>query len=77
MAASKDRSIVIFRDHRHNPKNVTAATPNLDSKRMGRTKKWERFGRDVLKRVLEGEEGVEEAERTIYMEDPTSSRHTP
>ena len=44
---------------------------------MGRTKKWERFGRDVLKRVLEGEEGVEEAERTIYMEDPTSSRYTP
>lgn len=67
-ATFKDCSIII-RGHEDNVKSATVTIIDLDSKSLGRMKKWEKLDRDVVKCTLEAEEGVEEAEKRACAED--------
>lgn len=75
-ASFKDCSIII-RGHEDNVKSATVTIIDLDSKSIGRMKKWEELDRDVVKCTLEAEEGVEEAEKRTCLEDTASSQRIP
>ena len=75
-ATFKDCSIII-RGHEDNVKSATVTIIDLDSKSLGRMKKWEKLDRDVVKCTLEAEEGVEEADKRVCVEDSTSSQGVP
>ena len=67
-ASFKDCSIII-RGHEDNVKSGTVTIIDLDSKSLGRMKRWEGLDRDVVKCTLEVEEGVEEAEKRVCVKD--------
>jgi len=67
-ATFKDCSIII-RGHEDNVKSATVTIIDLDSKSLGRMRKWESLDRNVVKCTLEAEEGVEEAEKRVCAED--------
>ena len=72
-ATFKDCSVII-RGHEDNVKSATATIIDLDSKSLGRMGKWESLDREVVKCTLEAEEGIEEAEKRVCVEDSASSR---
>jgi len=73
-ATFKDCSIIV-RGHEDDVKSATVTIIDLDSKSLGRVGKWERLDRDVVRCTLEAEEGVEEAEKRVCLEDPASLKH--
>jgi len=75
-ATFKDCSIII-RGHKDDVKSATATIIDLDSKSFGRMGKWEKLDRDVVKCTLEAEEGVEEAEKRVCVEDSPLPKHAP
>jgi len=75
-ATFKDCSIII-RGHEDNVKSATVTVIDLDSKGLGRMKKWEKLDRDVVKCTLEAEAGVEEAGKRVCVEDTASSQRIP
>jgi inositol-pentakisphosphate 2-kinase len=74
-ATFKDCSIII-RGHEDDVRSAAVTIIDLDSKSLGRMGKWESLDRDVVKCTLEAEEGVEEAEKRVCVEDPVSSKRT-
>jgi inositol-pentakisphosphate 2-kinase len=70
-ATFKDCSIII-RGHEDDVKSATVTIIDLDSKSLKRIGKWEKLDRDVLKYTLEAEEGVEDAEKKVCVEDSSS-----
>jgi len=75
-ATFKDCSIII-RGHEDDVKSATATIIDLDSKSFERMGKWEKLDRDVVKCTLEAEEGVEETEWRVCVEDPAPSKRAP
>jgi len=75
-ATFQDCSIII-RGHEDDVKSATATIIDLDSKSFGRMGKWEKLDRDVVKCTLEAEEGIEEAEKRICVDDLPLSKRTP
>lgn len=71
-ATFKDCSIII-RSHEDNVKSAAVTVIDLDPKSLGRMRKWEELDRDVVKYTLEAEEGVEEAEKRVCVEDSGAS----
>jgi inositol-pentakisphosphate 2-kinase len=69
----KDCSVIV-RGHEDNVESATVTVIDLDSKSLGRMKKWEKLDRDVIKCTLEAEEGVEEADKRVCVENSASSR---
>lgn len=67
-ASFKDCSIIV-RGHEDSVKRATVTIIDLDSKSLGRMRKWEELDRDVVKCTLEAEEGVEEGEKRVCVED--------
>ena len=67
-ATFKDCSIII-RSHEDNMKSATVTVIDLDLKSLRRIKKWEKLDREVVKCTLEAEEGIEEAEKRVCIED--------
>ena len=53
-------------------KSATVTVIDLDSKGLGRMKKWEKLDRDVVKSTLETE-----ASKRVCVEDSASSRRAP
>ena len=74
-ASFKDCSIII-RGHEDNVKSASVTIIDLDSKSLKRMAKWEQLDRDVVRCTLEAEEGVEETEKRVCVEDsgPSSKR---
>ena len=67
-ATFKDCSIII-RGHEDNVKSAAVTIIDLDSKDLGRMGKWEELDRKVVKCTLEAEEGVEDGERRVCVDD--------
>lgn len=72
-ATFKDCSIII-RDHEDGVKSATVTVIDLDSKDLGRMKKWEKLDRDVVKCTLDAEEGVGEADKRVCVDSASSKR---
>ena len=70
-ASFKDCSIIV-RGHEDNVKSATVTIIDLDSKNLGRMGKWEELDRDVVKCTLDAEEGVEEGEKRVCVEDSSA-----
>ena len=75
-ATFKDCSIII-RGHEDNVKSAAVTIIDLDSKSLARMGRWEELDRDVVKCTLEAEEGVEEAEKRVCVEDSAPSKPVP
>ena len=75
-ASFKDCSIII-RGHEDDVKSATVTVIDLDSKGIGRMKKWENLDRDVIKCTLEAERGIEEAEKRVCVDDSAPSKRVP
>jgi inositol-pentakisphosphate 2-kinase len=71
-ASFKDCSIII-RGHEDDVRSATVTIIDLDSKSLGRMRKWEELDRDVIKCTLEAEEGVEEGEKRVCVEKYSGS----
>lgn len=71
-ATFKDCSIIV-RGHQDNVKNATVTVIDLDSKSLGRMRRWEELDRDVVRCTLEAEESVDEAEKRVCAEDSSVS----
>ena len=67
-ATFKDCSIII-RGHEDNVKSAAVTIIDLDSKDLGRMGKWEELDRKVVKCTLEAEEGAEDGERRVCVDD--------
>ena len=72
-ATFKDCSIII-RGHEDDVKTATVTVIDLDSKGIGRMRKWENLDRDVIKCTLEAEEGVEEGDKRVCVDDSALSK---
>ena len=70
-ATFKDCSIIV-RGHEDNVKSAAVTIIDLDSKSLGRMRKWEELDRDVVRCTLEAEEGVEEVEKRVCVEDSSA-----
>ena len=76
LATLKDCSIII-RGHEDDVKTATVTVIDLDSKGIGRMKKWENLDRDVVKCTLEAEKGIEEDDKRVCVDDSTPPKGPP
>ena len=67
-ATFKDCSIII-RGHEDNVKSAAVTIIDLDSKDLGRMGKWEALDRNVVRCTLDAEEGAEDGEKRVCVDD--------